>query len=182
MIATNRDVVTVDSADEERNAAAAARHVARLFPEVYRRFHSAGELHPGAELPMTRRSLEVLRHLAAAGPLTVGEQAVHLGLRRNSVSELLQRLESRGLVARIRDERDERRVLVWLTDAGLSVVERIGEVLAPDRLEEALAGLSASERAIVVHGFELLARAEQRTPPTPPRPHKQPSAMKGADR
>ena len=165
MIATNRDTIEIDSQDEAPDAAAAAQRVARLFPEVYRRYHSAGRLHPGAELPMTRRSLEVLRHLAAAGPLTVGEQAVHLGLRRNSVSELLQRLESRGLVARIRDERDERRVLVWLTDAGFSVVDRIGEVLAPDRLEEALAGLSASERAIVVHGFELLARAEQLTPP-----------------
>ena len=179
MIATNRGTVAVDSADEALDAPVAARRVARLFPEVYRRYHSAGRLHPGAELPMTRRSLEVLRHLAAAGPLTVGEQAIHLGLRRNSVSELLQRLESRGLVARIRDERDERRVLVWLTDAGTSVVDRIGEVLAPDRLEEALAGLSPHERAIVVHGFELLARAE---PLTPPQPNRQPGTVKGTNR
>lgn len=140
--------------------AEAARLVARLFPEVYRQFHSGGRLHYGADLPMTRRSLEVLRHLSLSGPLTVGEQAEHLGLRRNSVSELLQRLERRGLVARIRDERDERRVLVWLTEAGQDVVARIGEVLAPDRLEQSLARLSPDDRAIVVRGFELLARAE----------------------
>jgi len=30
-----------------------------------------------------------------------------MGLRRNSASELLARLEAKGLVARIRDERDE---------------------------------------------------------------------------
>ncbi len=95
----------------------AARLIAGLFPEVYRRYHWANRVRDG-DLPVTRRALEVLQHLAASGPLTVGEQAQHLGLRRNSVSELLQRLEVKGLVGRIRDERDERRVLVWLTPAG----------------------------------------------------------------
>jgi DNA-binding MarR family transcriptional regulator len=140
----------------------AALRVARLFPGLYRRYHYA-QLVRGAELPVTRRALEVLRHLSNSGPLTVGEQAVHLGLRRNSVSELLQRLERKGLVARIRDERDERRVLVWLTDAGRDVVSRLGQVLAPDVLAGALAGLSPEERAAVVRGIELLATAPEAT-------------------
>jgi DNA-binding MarR family transcriptional regulator len=101
--------------------------------------------------------LEVLQHLSASGPLTVGEQALHLGLRRNSVSELLQRLEAKGLVGRIRDERDERRVLVWLTPAGRDVVSRVGQVLAPDLLSQVMVTLSPEERAAVVRGFELLA-------------------------
>jgi DNA-binding MarR family transcriptional regulator len=126
---------------------------------VYRRYHWAQRVQ-GADLPVTRRALEVLQHLSSSGPLTVGEQAEHMGLRRNSVSELLQRLEAKGLVARIRDERDERRVLVWLTDAGRDVVSRVGQVLAPDLIAEAMAALSPAERAIVVRGFELLAAAE----------------------
>jgi DNA-binding MarR family transcriptional regulator len=140
-------------------ADAAARRVARLFPEVYRRYHWANRVR-GADLPVTRRALEVLQHLAAGGPLTVGEQAEHLGLRRNSVSELLQRLEAKGLVARIRDERDERRVLVWLTDAGRDVVSRVGQVLAPDLIARVMATLSPEERATVVRGVELLATAD----------------------
>jgi DNA-binding MarR family transcriptional regulator len=143
----------------ELTAVAAARRVARLFPEVYRRYHWANRVR-GGELPMTRRALEVLQHLSASGPLTVGEQAEHLGLRRNSVSELLQRLEAKGLVARIRDERDERRVLVWLTDAGRDVVSRVGQVLAPDLIAQVMATLSPEERAIVVRGVELLATAD----------------------
>jgi DNA-binding MarR family transcriptional regulator len=111
-------------------------------------------------VPVKRRSLEVLQHLAASGPLTVGEQAEHMGLRRNSVSELLQRLEAKGLVARIRDERDERRVLVWLTQAGRDVISRVGQVLAPDLIAERMATLSAEERTIVVRGLELLAAAQ----------------------
>ncbi len=145
-------------------AAGAAKRVARLFPEVYRRYHWANRVQ-GGELPVTRRALEVLQHLSASGPLTVGEQAAHLGLRRNSVSELLQRLEAKGLVARIRDERDERRVLVWLTDSGRSVVARVGQVLAPDLIAQVMATLSPEERATVVRGFELLASADIDKPP-----------------
>jgi DNA-binding MarR family transcriptional regulator len=137
-----------------------AAAVARLFPVVYRRYHSARSLAGGGELPITRSGLEVLIHLASAGPLTIGEQATHLGLRRNSTSELVARLEAKGLVARFRDERDERRVLVWLTDAGREVVSRVGQVLAPDLLAMVMASLDPGDRATVVRGFELLARAE----------------------
>jgi DNA-binding MarR family transcriptional regulator len=149
----------------ELTAEQAARRVARLYPEVYRRFHFAQRVH-GADLPVTRRALEVLQHLAASGPLTVGEQAEHMGLRRNSASELLARLEAKGLVARMRDERDERRVLVWLTDGGRDVVSRVGQVLAPDLIAQSMSTLSPAERAIVVRGFELLAAANS-TPNQP---------------
>ncbi|MGZ6268062.1 MAG: MarR family winged helix-turn-helix transcriptional regulator [Candidatus Limnocylindrales bacterium] len=153
--------------DRELSATEAARRVARLFPDVFRRYHWAQRVR-GADLPITPRALEVLQHLSAGCPLTVGEQAEHLGLRRNSVSELLQRLEAKGLVARVRDERDARRVLVWLTDAGRDVVSRVGQVLAPDLIAEVMATLSPVDRATVVRGFELLARAgaEMTQPPS----------------
>jgi DNA-binding MarR family transcriptional regulator len=180
MVATSRSTpehrpspanATAASADPEADltAVGAAKRVARLFPEVYRRYHWANRVQ-GADLPVTRRALEVLQHLSASGPLTVGEQAEHLGLRRNSVSELLQRLEAKGLVARIRDERDERRVLVWLTDAGRDVVSRVGQILAPDLIAQVMATLSPEERATVVRGVELLATADlSKTPAaTPP--------------
>jgi DNA-binding MarR family transcriptional regulator len=185
MVATNRSArnrqpdpagTTSGSADQEAaltaqttDAVTAAKRVARLFPEVYRRYHWAQRV-KGADLPVSRRALEVLQHLQASGPLTVGEQAEHLGLRRNSVSELLQRLESKGLVARIRDERDERRVLVWLTDSGRDVVSRIGQVLAPDLIAQTMATLSPADQAIVVRGFELLASVDLSQPRAAVRP------------
>ena len=158
MVATSKSNPTGTQDAQGLTAEDAARRVARLFPEVFRHYHWAQRV-PGADLPVTRRALEVLQHLAASGPLTVGEQAAHLGLRRNSVSELLGRLEAKGLVARIRDERDGRRVLVWLTDAGQDVVSRVGQVLAPDLIADVMATLSPDDRAAVVHGFELLAKA-----------------------
>ena len=137
---------------------------ARLDPWVsFLRAHAAITRELSAQLQrrygLTLNDYEVLVHLSAGGPLTIGEQAEHLGLRRNSASELLARLEAKGLVARIRYERDERRVLVWLTDAGRDVVARVGQVLAPDLIAETMATLSPAERAIVVRGFELLAAA-----------------------
>lgn len=165
-------------------AAQAARRVARLFPEVYRRYHWANRVH-GGDLPVSRRALEVLQHLERSGPLTIGEQAEHLGLRRNSVSELIQRLEEKGLVARIRDERDERRVLVWLTQAGRDVVSRVGQVLAPDLLVSVMEKLDAEERAAVVRGFELIAStplSDQDAPEgTPARTSKTPTSKGQTD-
>ena len=158
MVATSRSTPNPNRAEAagttgavapELTAQEAGRRVARHWAQRVR----------GADLPVTRRALEVLVHLSVGGPLTVGEQAEHMGLRRNSASELLARLEAKGLVARIRDERDERRVLVWLTDAGRDVVSRVGQVLAPDLLAETMATLSPADRAIVVRGFELLAAA-----------------------
>jgi len=166
MVATSKSIPNPAEADAavELSAEQAAQRITRLFPEVYRRYHWAQRVR-GADLPVTRRAVEVLQHLSASGPLTVGEQAEHLGLRRNSVSELLSRLEAKGLVARIRDERDERRVLVWLTDVGRDVVSRVGQVLAPDLLAVTMATLSPAERDIVVRGFELLAAAESSSTP-----------------
>ncbi len=158
MVATSKRNPRPTLLARDLTAEEAARSIARLFPEVFRRYHWAQRVR-GADLPVTRRALAVLQHLAASGPLTVGEQAEHLGLRRNSVSELLSRLEAKGLVARIRDERDERRVLVWLTDAGRDVVSRVGQVLAPDLIAEVMTTLSPDDRAVVVKGFELLAKA-----------------------
>jgi Transcriptional regulators len=184
MVAT--DETTPNSAESDvPTPQEAARRIARLFPEVYRRYHWAQRV-AGADLPVTRRAVGVLQHLSASGPLTVGEQAEHLGLRRNSVSELLTRLEAKGLVARIRDERDERRVLVWLTDAGRDVVSRVGQVLAPDLLGVAMTNLSPAEREIVVRGFELLAAAESssiaKVPAPKPRPTHDPINEKGTPR
>jgi DNA-binding MarR family transcriptional regulator len=167
--------------DPELPATEAARRVARLFPEVFRRYHWAQRVR-GADLPITPRALEVLQHLSASGPLTVGEQAEHLGLRRNSVSELLQRLEAKGLVARVHDERDARRVLVWLTDAGRDVVSRVGQVLAPDLLADVMATLSPVDRATVVRGFELLAQAGADVTQSPAVPHSGPAGSSQTER
>ena len=55
------------------------------------------------------KTLSVLDRL---GPMSAGEIAEHTGLATASVTNLIDRLESKGFVRRVRDEKDRRRVLV----------------------------------------------------------------------
>ncbi|GAA2397412.1 MarR family transcriptional regulator [Nonomuraea africana] len=71
-------------------------------------FHTAVAARMG--LGMTEeKALDLLqRH----GPLTAGELCEHTGLAPASVSGLIDRLEAKELVRRVRDARDRRRVIV----------------------------------------------------------------------
>ncbi|MFC0003256.1 MarR family winged helix-turn-helix transcriptional regulator [Micromonospora siamensis] len=66
---------------------------------------------------------------AEAGELpTVSELGTALRLDSGTLSPLLKRLETAGLVVRSRSVRDERRVEVGLTGAGRVLRERMGDV------------------------------------------------------
>ncbi|GAA4178817.1 MarR family winged helix-turn-helix transcriptional regulator [Gryllotalpicola koreensis] len=60
--------------------------------------------------------------------LTVGRLGELLGLDSGTLSPLLKRLESRGLVARARAARDERVVEITLTDAGRELYGELADI------------------------------------------------------
>ena len=145
--------VTKDLADPE----AAAREISRLYGQMWHRFTSPRQ--PIEGLGLTPRMLEVLRHLAAAGPLTVGELAVHLGIGRATATELIDRLEAKRLVERMRDQRDQRRVFVWLTKEGRRRLARLPTRQGPDPFVTAVAALDLRTRRQIVNGLSQLLRA-----------------------
>jgi len=57
-------------------------------------------------------------------PRTVGALGDALDLDSSTLTPLLKRLEAGGLIARARDPKDERRVIVTLTEAGLTLRDR----------------------------------------------------------
>ena len=136
----------------------AARRLAALFPEVFRRFHS--RISPRAYRP-TPESLAALRHLADAGPLTVTEAARHIRRSQAAVSELINRLQRRGLLERLRDDRDRRRTLVWLTPEGRRVLQQAGDPLSKRLLRHALAQLSETERDALAAAIESLLKTQK---------------------
>ena len=71
-------------------------------------FHSA----VSEKMGLGVTDLKTLDHLARLGPLSAGEIAAHTGLATASVTELIDRLERKGFVRRVRDTRDRRRVIV----------------------------------------------------------------------
>jgi DNA-binding MarR family transcriptional regulator len=125
------------------------------FMRVYQRYYR--RVRPGSYRP-GRESLAVLRHLHRAGPLTVGEAAGHFSRSQAATSEIVTRLESHGLIARVTDGRDRRRTLVWLTERGIEMLEESHRVLSLSKLVHAFEQLPPAEREGVVEALgQLLA-------------------------
>src|SRR6185436_19052104 len=87
--------------DPERDA----REFAQLFPAFYLRFHRR----TGKRGVLTAQSAAVLSHLMLTGPLTVTEAARHMNRAQSVMSEIVNGLERKGLLARMVDERDRRK-------------------------------------------------------------------------
>ncbi len=68
--------------------------------------------------PRQHQLLLAIKGLPEEAEPTIGEIARRLQVEHHSAVEMVDRLEERRLVARLRDERDRRRVLVRLTAKG----------------------------------------------------------------
>lgn len=116
----------------------------------------------------------VLRILRGAGTegLPCGAIAVRMVTRDPDVTRLLDRLERRGLAARVRESRDRRVVRTTITTAGLHLLSRLDAPIAALH-EEQLAHLGHVRlRALI----QLLTLARQRAerPAAAPQPESLP--------
>ena len=73
----------------------------------------------------------VLHLLRARNGMSQQELLLRLGIQPGSLSELVGKLEDKGLITRQRDVTDKRRVNLYLTEEGLA------SLLSPARLDEA---------------------------------------------
>jgi len=140
------------------DCATATQAYMKLFPDVYLCFHRRD----GKQRGLSGASRAVLLHLAQSGPLTVGECSKHLERAQSVVSEIIDQLERHGLLARVRDEADRRRALVWLTDQGRARLLAEQDVLSPSALARALANMRPQERAMLIEGTRALVYAARR--------------------
>ncbi|WP_069337930.1 MarR family winged helix-turn-helix transcriptional regulator [Sphingobium yanoikuyae] len=89
-----------------------------------------------AELGLTYPQYLVMLVLWKQTPQTVGSLGDMLHLDSGTVTPLLKRMESAGLIVRTRDPQDERRVLIELTHVGCDL--RAKAMHVPLRLSEGL--------------------------------------------
>jgi len=134
----------------------ASEEFSRCYGEIYMRFYR--RIPVGDYVP-TPETLAVLRHLSTTGPLTVTEAARHFERSQAAMSEILDRMQARELVERYRDERDRRRVLVWLTPRGQAALRDHLHPLSVEALAGALARLDAAERDALLRGMRALLRS-----------------------
>ena len=98
----------------------------------------------------------VLKEMVAAGELPVGTVAQRVNLSHATITDIVNRLERRGLVARTRSETDRRRVMVRATQAAEQTLER-----APPLLQEAFVsrfvGLADWEQTMLLASLQRIA-------------------------
>jgi len=133
--------------------------ISRLYGEMWRRFQPQRQTIAGSAV--TPRMLSYLRHLAAAGPLTAGEHARHFGISDATATEVVNRLEAKGLVERMKDDGDQRRVFVWLTERGRQQTAALAGRNVEDPFLRAVAALPAPTRAAIIEGLGALLRAAE---------------------
>lgn len=75
--------------------------------------------------PQQHQLLLAIKGLPEEKRATIGELAERLQLKHHSTVELIDRLERRNLVARHRDEADQRRVLISLTTQGEEILQTL---------------------------------------------------------
>ena len=98
------------------------------------------------------KALFILRRY---GSLTAGEIAQHTGLTTASVTNLIDRLERKGFVQRVRDTADRRRVIVQPNQAGLAEFDRLFSLIQAS-FATVLESYSNAELAVIA---DFLTRA-----------------------
>ena len=103
-----------------------------------------------SEIGLSLAKLAALHRLSEAGEsLPLGQLAERLSCVKSNVTQLVDRLEADGLVARAADPNDRRSRLAVLTDAGRSAYEK-GRRIQLDA-EEALFGALTAEESATLH-------------------------------
>ena len=115
------------------------------------------------EHDLTMPQLRALNFLGR-GPRRMGDLAAHLGSSVSATTNLIERLETRGLVARTHDTADRRVVHCALTRSGRVLMEHVWRA---QRLELAAVAdiLEPAELTRVIEALDLLAAAFDRRSP-----------------
>lgn len=111
-----------------------------------------GEGHMDRRAPFARE--RILRFIGEQEPISQNRLSELLGIRPQSLSETLKKLEQDGYIRRTKNEADKRETLVTLTDAGRQRQEEVKAARA-EQMETFLAPLTEEERR---HLFYLLVK------------------------
>ena len=150
------------TASGDRASAAGVSEASRLSALISPlRRRLSGAARAAADLPdLPDAQIEVIRALPRGCVRRPGELASTLGLSRPTVSNLLNTMESRGLIARHVPEIDRRNVEVTATPEALELFDRFDEASAAI-VDRALSLLTEDERRAVANVLPALERLSE---------------------
>ena len=100
--------------------------LAEIRYQIRRFLHFSEQAAREADLtPQQHQLLLALKGLPAGRKATISELAERLQIQHHSTVELIDRLAERGLIKRLRDEADQRRVIIHLTPQAEQVLRRL---------------------------------------------------------
>lgn len=110
---------------------------------------------------MSDGQFAVLAALWVHGPHTLGELAERERVSAPSMNRTVNCLQDSGYISRSADEKDGRKVVISLTDAGRAVVDETAR-RRDAWVEAALADLTTRERATIARAAALMERMAAR--------------------
>jgi DNA-binding MarR family transcriptional regulator len=135
-----------DALEDERLAGALvalSHHVVHMFTEI------------GRTVRLSQQQVRLLCAINACGNVGMSELGRQTQLEKSNLSNLVDRLEQRGLVLRTRDPGDRRVTYVTLTEEGNDLAVRAyAEVVA--RVNKMAGTLPPAERAQFAAAVELM--------------------------
>lgn len=105
---------------------------------------------------LTSPQLAALKAIEGLQPVTAGRVASEIHLGHPTVTGILNRLENRGLLRRVRGDADRRSVSISLTDEGLRVLTDSPPQLQ-DRFQDELSELEPWERTQILATLQRIA-------------------------
>ena len=105
---------------------------------------------------LTAPQILLLQTIRNKGEVTIGELASEISLSQATVTTILDRLEKRDLVFRVRSKEDKRKVHAYLTD---QAVETLKEAPIPlqDHFAREFSGLKVWEQTMIIASLQRIA-------------------------
>ncbi|MFJ5788818.1 MarR family winged helix-turn-helix transcriptional regulator [Lysinibacillus sp. NPDC093197] len=117
-------------------------------------------LHTTHEDVISHQSVRILQMIQKEDEVTVRDIATLLNISQNTASEHIKKLERLSWVEKIRAIEDQRKVKLYLTDAGRIVLKKNTE-LDDNKLKQALNLLTEKEQQSVLEAFRLLSEVSK---------------------
>ena len=115
------------------------------------------------KIGLTGSQLQVIRVLSRHDALTANQLSREVSLSQGTVTTVLDRLETKGLICRQRSSEDRRRLVLTLTEAGREVLSRAPSLLRADFVA-GFQQLEAWEQTLILSCLQRLAAMMDATP------------------
>lgn len=113
-------------------------------------------LHYTHEEQISHQAVRILQLIEKTNLNSVGDIAEYLKISHNTASEHVKKLVKKGYLSKSRSAKDERKVILQLTEIGRDVLKK-NTSLDESKLEQIMQLLSNQERLDLINSFKLLS-------------------------